>query len=106
MQTDRLQSISGTYTAATEHKQRAFPAMARVYSDYLKHSPTQSIEPRVARNYSPKMGRRNQFEGLGFGLEVCFGGGGCHWSLLCILTISLFHINYWIVSSAHVHLNI
>lgn len=65
---DRLQSISGTYTAASERKQRAFSALTRVYSDYLKHSPTQpnpqSAEPRVARNYSPKMVRRNQFEGL------------------------------------------
>lgn len=41
-----------------------------------------STEPRGARNYSPKMVKRNQFEGLCFGFGVCF-------LLFCFLVVVL-----------------
>lgn len=41
VQTDRLQSISGTHTAAPEHEHHAFPELIHAYSYYLKYIPTQ-----------------------------------------------------------------
>lgn len=63
MHTDRYQSISGPYTAATEHKQWAFPRLTRVcihtISNTSPRSPIDLIAELVtAGNYSPNVVRK------------------------------------------------